>query len=67
MSFLIRKPYKLCSFTFRESLFLKVLLSFTLRDDIRDPGMVEHVLWAVEGIDLFCAAHVLASAPSSQG
>ena len=38
VSFLIRKPYKLCSFKFREALFLKVLLSFTLRDDIVTRG-----------------------------
>lgn len=38
MSFLIRKPHKLCSFKFGESLFLKVLLSFTLRDDIVTRG-----------------------------
>ena len=59
MSFLIRKPYKLCSFKFTESLFLKVSLSFTLRDGIRDPGMCS----VVEVINSSCAARIFPCHP----
>ena len=61
MSFLIRKPYKLCSFKCTESLFLKVLLPFMLRDGICDPGMCSELSrWSIHS----CCPHLTMSPPS---